>query len=54
MQNTSPRSLQQLTRMIKPLEGARRKFIANDEIPEDEREELCDCEGDLLDVPQLI
>ena len=38
MQNTSPRSLQPLIRMITPLKGARRKSIANNEIPENKRE----------------
>ena len=53
MQNTSPRSLQPLIRMITPLKGARRKSIANNEIPENKREKLCDCDGDLLDVASI-
>lgn len=53
MQNTSPRSLQPLIRMITPLKGARRKSIANNEVPENKREKLCDCDGDLLDVASI-
>ena len=47
MQNASPRSLQQPIRIIKPLNGVRRKATAEDERPEDEQEELYACQGDL-------
>ena len=47
MQHASPRPLQQLIRIPKPLNGVRRKATANDEKPEDEQEELYNCQGDL-------
>ena len=56
MQNASPRSLEQLIRITKPLNDVRRKAIANDERPEDEKEELYHFQGDLqhLVLRQLI
>ena len=53
MQNTSPRSLKRLIRIIKPPKGVRRKAIANDERPKDE-EEFYHCEGDLFGFMSIV
>ena len=41
------KSLKELMKMITPPKGVKRKF---DKIPEDESEDLYDCEGDKIDV----
>ena len=43
----SPKSLKELIKMITPSKGVKRKF---DNIPEDEGEELFDCEWDEIGV----
>ena len=53
IQNTLPRLFQQLIRMIAPPIDVRQKAIANDKRPEGEREELCYCAGNLLDVASI-